>query len=245
MKKIAISLSKGGVGKTTTAVTLAHGLSLTGKKVLLIDTDTQGQAAFALGAAPKHGLAEVVSGDIKAELATTEVRDNLFLLSGGRNIAQISMVIAKRSMGIESAVKEALKPLEGLFDYVIMDMAPGWDIISINTLIYVDEVLAPCALEIASVQGLLEFINRLDDVKAYNEKLALKYILPTFHDKRLKRSVEILEQLKGNFKEKVCNTIRQDVRLSECMGYGKTIFEYAPDSRGAEDYRKLIKTVTK
>ena len=119
-------------------------------------------------------------------------------------------------------------------------MAPGWDIISINALIYADEVHCPCALEIASVQGLLEFINRLEDVKTYNKNLSLKYILPTFQDMRLKRSLEVLQQLEGNFKEKVCEPIRQDVRLSECMGHGQTIFEYAPNSRGAKDYKKLV-----
>jgi len=244
MRRMAIALSKGGVGKTTTAVNLAHGLSRRGRRVLLVDMDTQGQASFALGVRPEKGLAEAMSGE-KAQEVVEEARENLFLLSGGRRLAEISMAISRRQLGVERALMETLNPIEKEFDFVLMDMAPGWDLLSVNALFFADEVLCPVSLEIAAVQGLVEFIARLEDVKKYKPDLTLRHVVPTFMDRRLKRTGEILGQLEDLFPEILRSPIRLDVRLSECFGHGETIFEYAPDSKGAEDYEALIEEVNK
>ncbi len=243
MRKIAVALTKGGVGKTTTAVNLAAGLALRGQRVLLIDTDTQGQAAKALGCQPAGGLAELVNGSLPPDAAIQLARERLWLLAGGRSLAGLKRDIARRDYGGEQTLSEALAPYDGLYDYVVVDTAPGWDTLTINVLFYVREVLAPVSLEVLTLQGLLDFAGSLAAIQKYHPDLALRYILPTFLDRRVRKSDEILAQLRGHFGAQVCAPIRYNVRLSEAPGYGQTIYEYAASSPGAEDYAALTAQV--
>lgn len=242
MRKLAVCLSKGGVGKTTTAVNLSAGLSMKGFKILLVDTDTQGQTSRMLGIIPEVGLAEVVSGEVSLRDAMTEAREGLWLLSGGRSLAGIRRDISQMKTGGERVLKDALS-VRG-FDYIILDTAPGWDVMTVNVLFYAEEILCPVSLEILTVDGLLAFQENMEDIRAYNKKLRLKYILPNFLDGRVKKSGEILQQLQGHYQEKVCPPIRYNVRISEAPGYGQTIFEYAPSSHGAKDYQALTERIS-
>ena len=143
MRKLGIALSKGGVGKTTTAINLSAGLAKAGYNILLIDCDTQGQAGRALGVQSETGLAKVVSGELQPVEAMVQARERLWLLAGGRELAGVKRAIDKREFAAERTLAEALGPLDGRFHYVILDTAPGWDSLSVNVLFYVDEVLAP------------------------------------------------------------------------------------------------------
>lgn len=243
MRKIAVALSKGGVGKTTSAVNLAAGLAEAGRRVLLIDVDTQGQGARALGLQPTVGLAELAAGDAAADEAITPARPNLWLLAGGRGLAGLKRLISRKDFGGERTLAEVLQPLEGRYDYVILDTAPGWDALSVNVLFYATEVLAPVSLEVMTLQGLLEFSRSLAAIQQYYPALSLRYILPTFYDRRVRKSEEILEQLRVYYGQRLCDPIRYSVRLSEAPGFGQTIFEYAPRSPGAEDYQKLTERI--
>lgn len=243
MRKIAIALSKGGVGKTTTAVNLAAGLALAGRRVLLIDVDTQGQAARLLGCTPQSGLAEVAGGDVAPEQALTAARERLDLLAGGRGLATLKRLITRKDFGGEQTVVEALAPLDGRHDYAILDTAPGWDALSVNALFYATEVLTPVSLEIMTLQSLLDFNQSLAAIQRYHPALTLRYIVPTFFDRRVRKSDEIRSQLAQHFGARLCEPIRYNVRLSEAPGYGQTIFEYAPHSPGAEDYRALTERI--
>ena len=243
MKKIAVALSKGGVGKTTTAVNLAAGLARAGQTVLLMDVDTQGQAGRALGLNPAQGLAEVIGGEASFEAACTAARPNLWLLSGGRSMAGLKRVITRKDFGGEQTLVEGLQGIEGRYQYVIIDTSPGWDAVTINVLFYVDAVLSPVSLEIMTLQGLMEFSRSMAAIQRYRPSLELKYVLPTFFDRRVRKSEEILGQLQGHFDTRVCAPVRYNVRLSEAPGYGQTIFEYAPGSSGAQDYQTLTERI--
>jgi chromosome partitioning protein len=248
MRKVAVSLSKGGVGKTTTAVHLAHGLAQQGREVLLVDMDTQGQAGAFLGikdeVEPRHGLAGIIQRGTDAEDALLQARENLWLLAGGRELAAVRKTIDMKDFGGERTVVEALEPLEGKFDDVVIDTAPGWDSLTVNALFYASEVLIPVSLESATLESLREFLQSLRKVQEYHDELTVSYIVPTFLDGRVKKSEEILEMLEEYFPDKLCPSVRYNVRLSEAAGLGETVFEYDPSSAGATDYKQLTQYIT-
>ena len=243
MRKIVVALSKGGVGKTTTAINLAAGLARGGCRVLLVDMDTQGQVAKALGLVPQAGLAEVLTGELAPDGAVSEAREGLWLLAGGRSLAGLKRDIARKDFGGERSLAEALAPLDGQYDQVIVDTAPAWDVLMVNGLFYADEVLIPVALEVMALQGLVDFAQSLGPIQKYHQNLALRYVLPTFMDRRVKKSEEIYGQLERHYAGLICEPIRYNVRLSEAPGYGQTIYEYSPTSAGAQDYLKLTERV--
>ncbi len=242
-RRIGISISKGGVGKTTTAVNLAAGLAFAGFKVLLVDTDTQGQDSFMLGIKPKAGLTELVTEELTANEAVVKARERLWLLSGGKSLAGIKRLIDRKDFGGEMTLSDALKPIEDQYDYVIVDTSPGWDPLTVNVLFYVNEVLTPVSLEVMTLQGLLEFLKSIATIQKHRKDVALRYILPTFMDKRVKQSIGIMEKIKELYGPLLCSPVRYNVRLSEAPAYGQTIFEFAPGSPGAEDYRELVRKV--
>ncbi len=242
-RRISVSLSKGGVGKTTTSVNLAMGLSLAGFKVLLVDTDTQGQVSYMLGMKPKAGLTELVMGELGPEETIVQAREKLWILSGGKSLAGVKRLIGRKDFGGELTMSEVLSKVDQDFDYVIVDTSPGWDPLTVNILFYVSEVLVPVSLEVMSIQGLVEFLKSIASIQKYRPQVSLKYILPTFLDKRAGKSVNILEKLQALYGNNVCDPIRYNVRLSEAPAYGQTIYEFAPGSNGANDYRALIRKV--
>lgn len=243
MRKICIAVSKGGTGKTTTAVNLAAGLALDGQKVLLVDTDVQGQCSKALGVRPEAGLAEVITEEADLGQALHQARERLWLLAGGRALAGVKRLISRKDFGGERTLSEALAPVEDLYDYVLLDTSPSYDVLNINGLFYCEEILAPVSLEILTLLGLADFQRSLEDIQQYHD-LRLRYILPTFYDRRVSKSDEILGQLKSHYQEALCSPIRYNVRLSEAAGFGLTIFEYSRGSAGAEDYRRLVEEVS-
>ncbi len=243
MRKICVSLSKGGVGKSTTAVCIAHGLALEGKRVLLVDTDDQGQDSFLLGVNPAKSLADVFNEDISANDAIHQARENLWILSGGKALSGVKRAIGRKDFGAEQTLSDALSSIEGKFDFVIVDTSPSWDTLTINALFYCTEVLTPVSLEVLTLNSLVEFSERLKSVKNFNKNLQHSYLVPTFWDGRVKKSSEILKQLKKYYPEQMCDPIKYSVRVSESAGFGKTIFEYSPSSPSAKDYQKVVKRI--
>jgi chromosome partitioning protein len=242
-RKISVSLSKGGVGKTTTSVNLSAGLALAGFKVLLVDTDTQGQSAYMLGIKPEAGLTELLTGELTASEAVIQARKNLFLLGGGKSLAGVKRIIDRKSFGAEYTLAEALKNLESQYDYIIIDTSPGWDQLTVNVLFYATEILVPVALEIMPLHGMSEFMKSLGSIQKYRKEVALKYVLPTFMDTRVKNPQLIFTRLKQLYREYICKPIRYNENFSEAPSFGKTIFEFAPGCSGAVDYRELVRRV--
>lgn len=243
MRKICVSLSKGGVAKSTSAVSIAHGLSMKGKKTLLIDTDDQGQDSYLLGVKPSFGLADLLREEITIEKAIFPARNNLFLLAGDKSLSGIKRSIGRKDISPEKTLSNALSCIEGMFDFIIIDTSPSWDTLTINSLFYCTEVLTPVSLEILSLNSLIQFRKKLDEVMKVHPNLQYKYLLPTFSDGRVKKSKEILDILHTHYPQIICEPIRYCSRISEAHGFGKTIFEYAPNSRGSTDYKTLIEKV--
>ncbi len=244
-RKICVTLSKGGVGKTTTAVNLSAGLALAGYKVLLVDTDTQGQSAYILGKKPVAGLTELLTGELTAEECIVPARNNLWLLSGGKSLAGIKRIIDRKSFGAEWALAEAMKSLDAQYDFILIDTSPGWDQLIVNVLFYATEVLVPVALEVMALHGLSEFMKSLGAIQKYRKEVTLEYIVPTFMDSRIKGPERLYIELKKLYPESMCRPIRYCDSLSEAPSYGKTIFEFAPGSTASADYRELVRRVAK
>lgn len=243
MRKIGVAISKGGTGKTTTAVNVAAGLAILGHRVLLIDTDTQGQAGAMLGLSPDVGLPELLLETVSFADAITQARENLFLLAGGRRIANAKRRIETEAFQLERYLTKKLTPHDKRFDFVIVDSGPGWDSLTINILFYVNEILAPVSMEALSVHSLAEFKGRVDDVQHSGANARLSYVLPTFLDGRVKKSDEIFQELRKHFAPVLCEPIHYNVKLSEAPANRETIFEYDKRSIGAYDYGQLIKRI--
>jgi len=244
IRKICVTLSKGGVGKTTTSVNLSAGLALAGHKVLLVDTDTQGQSSYILGKKPRAGLTELLTKELAPEECVVRARKNLWLLSGGKSLAGVKRIIDRKSFGAEWTLSEAMKDLDQRYDFIIIDTAPGWDQLIVNVLFYATEVLVPVALEVMPLQGLSEFMKSLGSIQKYRKEIVLKYIVPTFMDTRVKGPETIYTQLKKLYPEYICTPIRYSESLSEAPSYGKSIFEFAPGCTASSDYRELVRKVT-
>ena len=250
MRKIAVAMAKGGVGKTTTAVNLAHGLASMGKRVLLVDCDTQGQVAKFLGAKPQCGLYEFITerlenGQFIARNNTIHAcRQNLWILDGGIRLVELKNWLGEQPREIRQTVlAQKLIPKEGALDFLIFDCAPGWDVLSVNILMAANEVLCPVALQGPSLQGLKTFFKYLQSAQKINLDLRLEYILPTMFDRRTRHSHDIFTQLKKYFGRQICDPVHYNVRLSEAPTHGQTIFEYAARAQGARDYQNLIRRI--
>jgi len=236
MRIIAVAMTKGGVGKTTTAVNLSHGLAIRGQRVLLVDADTQGQCAKALGVSAELTLTEVLVGEATMLEAVTRARENLDVVASDHHLTRAALAIARRETDGHLALAEALEPVRGRYDTVVLDAAPGVDAVAVNVLGCADEVVAPVALSPAALAGVLDFVRHVQRVGHHNTRLHLRYVLPTFHDLRVRQSGEMLAQLREHFGHQLCQPIRVNIELAEAFGWQRTIFEHAPRSRGADDY---------
>ncbi len=241
MRKIAIITSKGGTGKTTTAINLGHGLALCGKKVLIVDCDPQRNAAITFDVRGERSLSSLLQ---YGEVDVIEVRENLFLIdSGGRQLAEIEMVLASQSSR-ERRLEMALKNLRGC-DVVICDCSPTVNLININAIVYADHVIIPVSMDYLAQAGARQTMQIIDEVNEHSvKKTTIMGVLPTFYDGRTRLSNDVLEALRERFREQVFNSvIRVNTSLREAPSFNKTIFEYSPMSRGAFDYYQLTEEV--
>ena len=245
MRKIAIANRKGGVGKSTTATHLAAALSIANYDVLLIDADSQGHCSRYFDADPELGLSDVIEGTAEPGEAITEIWEHLSLLAGGEDLTGTQRLIA-REMPHKSPhmMKSALQEIENSFEYVIIDTAPGYNELTINVLFYATEILIPISMEALSVAGFSSFLREVEAIKEFTD-IEIKYIVPTFHDRRVKKSGEILAQLQDHFGESVTMPIHYCVKLSEAPAWRKTIYDYAPKAKGAHDYAMLAGMVAR
>jgi chromosome partitioning protein len=240
---LTISNQKGGVGKTTTAVNIAAALALQGVHTLVIDLDPQGNASTALGIEHRPGTPssyEVLIGDISVEeaLQRSPHNDKLFCIPAtidlaGAEIELVSMVAR------EGRLRTALAELKHHdFDYVFIDCPPSLGLLTINALVAAPEVLIPIQCEYYALEGVGQLLRNIEMVKSHlNPELEVSTVILTMYDGRTKLADQVAGDVRGHFGDKVLRTvIPRSVKVSEAPGYGMTIIDYDPGSRGAMSY---------
>jgi len=240
-KVIALCNQKGGVGKTTTAINLASYLALSGKKVLLIDIDPQGNATSGLGINKhdiKHSVYHLLIDDVdpRSIMIDTQV-NNLSLFPSNLNLtgAEVELVSV---LGREHRLKKALVGLVNEFDFILIDCPPSLGLLTINALSAASSVLIPIQCEYYALEGLSQLVNTINLVREnINPDLAVEGVLLTMADYRTKLTNEVISEVKKFFNEKVYTTvIPRNIRLAEAPGFGKPIVMYDKNSIAARKY---------
>lgn len=249
MKTITIINQKGGVGKSTTAHTLAVGLAkLHKKRVLLIDLDAQGNISYTLGASKETPSIYELLTDTATIKEAIQHRGGIDFISSSSALSVLDMTL--KDTGKEFKLKEALAPLASSYDFIIIDTPPALGIITINALTASSDVIIPAQADIYSIQGIGQLKGTMDKVKKYcNNDLSIMGILLTRYNKRSNLTRDITDLITNTAKQlntRVFNsTIREGVAVKEAQASKKDLFEYAPKSNPALDYKELVKEVIK
>jgi chromosome partitioning protein len=241
---IAVANQKGGVGKTTTSVNLAASLAATQRKVLLIDSDPQGNATMGCGVDKRNltrSMTDVLLGDCELAAALVPVEVGGFTLLPGNQDLVAAEVQLMSMIGREMRLRNALKPVRNLYDVILIDCPPALNLLTLNALVAADSVLVPMQCEYYALEGLSALMNTIEQIRAsVNPDLQLEGILRTMFDPRNNLSNEVAGQLIMHFGDKVFRTvIPRNVRLAEAPSFGKAAMYHDKDSRGALAYLAL------
>jgi len=248
-KIISIANQKGGVGKTTTSINIAAILAKKGKKVLLIDTDPQGNATSGVDVNKEQEFSvyDVLVGDIEFEktLQDTNVK-NLKVCPSNINLAGAEVELVSM-MSREHRLKEGLENIKDEFDYIIIDCPPSLGLITLNAFTASDSVLIPVQCEYYALEGLGQLLNTINLVRKHlNKSLQIEGAVLTMYDIRTNLSNQVVKEVKKYFENKVYKTvIPRNVKLSEAPSYGMPITVYDPKSKGAKCYEKLVREILK
>ena len=253
-KVISLVNQKGGVGKTTTSINLSASLSLQGKKVLLVDLDPQGNATTGVGFNKgdiDQSIYEVFNGvvDIHDIVLHTRFRD-LDLLPSSLQLAGIDIELINKGREDPSfqktmQFKKSLNLIKDNYDYIIIDCPPSLGLITTNALVASDSVIIPVQCEFFALEGITQLLNAIMlTKKQLNPNLKLEGVLLTMFDSRANLSIEVIEEIRSYFKDKVYTTlIPRLIRLAEAPSHGKPIIAYDPKSKGSLAYLNLAKEV--
>ena len=244
-KAIAIFNQKGGVGKTTTNINLAACLALKGKRVLILDIDPQGNTTSGIGISKKelgntsYEILVEENIDPKTAILQTQV-ENLDIIPASVQLAGAEVELIQLQ-GREKRLKKALDQIKPEYDYIFIDCPPSLGLLTINSLTAVDSVLIPIQCEFYALEGVSQLMSTVEIVKKnMNPKLKIQGVILSMFDGRTNLSVQVVEEVKKYFKEKVYTTvIPRNVRLAEAPSYGMPIMQYDPKSSGAVAYQEF------
>ena len=243
MRVIAISNNKGGVGKTTSTVNIAAALHILGKKVLVIDIDHQAQSTYHFGYNPNN-LTYSVYNVLKGEISYKDViidRDGLHILPSKNELKDIEFIPLPAK---EFLLKEALDGMSG-YDFILIDCPPSLGILTLNALTFAKEILVPLQVQFLPFHGMYNLFEAVQMVKRrLNKDVEITGIIGTMFNPKKQINVEVIEETKKRLPGKLFETlIRENVLLQEAPSWGKTIFEYKPNSNGAVDYMNLTNEI--
>jgi chromosome partitioning protein len=247
-KIIAITNQKGGVGKTTTSVNLGASLASMGKRVLLVDIDPQGNTTSGIGinkADVANCIYDVLINDVHPKDAILETNvPNLKIIPATIQLAGAEIELVP-TISREVRLKKALHAVKHNFDYILIDCPPSLGILTINSLTAADSVLIPIQCEYYALEGLSQLLNTVRLVQKHlNTNLQIEGVLLTMFDARTNLGIQVIEEVKKYFQQKVYQTIiPRNVRLSEAPSHGQSIITYDSRSKGAEVYLELAKEV--
>jgi chromosome partitioning protein len=227
MKIIAFANQKGGVGKTTTAVTLAHGLARNGYRTLLVDLDPQGHIAFCLGLKKSPGLYQLVCMEQPLQRVVQNARPNLDILPSDKRTDKVKREISGSDFR-ETILADIFQ--NSGYQAVLIDMAPSLDVLHVNGLFASDWVIVPTRLDALAVDGVKEILLTMGEVGKRGHEFQGYSILPTFFDRITRETLAQLKEIAQIFGKRVWPPVPQDTRVREAAAYGKTLWEYSPRS---------------
>jgi chromosome partitioning protein len=243
-KTISICNQKGGTGKTTTSVNLSHALACLNKKVLLIDTDPQGNASSGVGVNKSvidKSVYDVLVGKCNVQDAILEnVFKNLDVIPCNINLtgAEIELVGA---LARETRLKKALSLIKDKYDFIFIDSPPSLGLLTLNALVASDSIIIPIQCEFYALEGVSQLLHTINLIReGLNQALTIEGVLLTMADFRTNLTTEVINEIRGYFKEKVYKTIiPRNIKLSEAPSFGKPILLYDNNSIGAKKYNEF------
>jgi chromosome partitioning protein len=258
MRSIAVMNQKGGVGKTTTAVNLSAALAAAGQRVCVIDLDPQAHASLHLGVTVRDGqpsVYEVLTGEMQFADVRREIAENLWLVPAHLDLAAAEVELAGE-VGREVILRDKLAKDDATFDYLIIDCPPSLGVLTLNALTMVGEVFLPLQPHFLALHGLSKLLRTIEIVsQRLNPSLRLTGVLLCMYDANTRLAGEVSDDVNAFFQRErkpgciwadaraFTTRIRRNVRLAEAPSYGQSIFQYAPSSNGADDYRQFAEEV--